>query len=182
MRKKNTGTKRGNSHTICDYMDLRTSLKRKIPLKEGKEVAEELKSYFLEHTFKVEIVGSIRREKEFVNDIDFVVIAKPYFLNSLFKLNIKMQKAGSKIISFNYKGIGIDIYLANEDTFETLKLIRTGSAGHNIKLCSIAKEKGMHLYASGEGLWKDDVKIADTEEEILKTLLGTYKEPKEREI
>ena len=166
---------------ISKEEDIQQSLKKKIPLNEAITIAEELKTYFLNHANKVEIVGSIRRKKEFVNDIDFVVIAKPFFVNSLFNLNIKMRKLGKKLLEFAYKDVQVDVYFANEENFEVIKLIRTGSANHNIKLCSLAKNKGMHLFADGQGLWKGFEKVSDTEEGILKELLGEYIEPEMRE-
>jgi len=48
--------------------------------------------------------------------------------------------------------IGVDLYLCTPDTWATTLLIRTGSAEHNIWLCSRARELGGKLHADGSGL------------------------------
>lgn len=99
---------------------------------------------------------------------------------------------GIDIKRFQYKGISIDIYLAKPEEYETLMLIRTGSKEHNIRLTKLAISKGMRLYASGKGLWKVipnplDPKnptpielVSNTEDGILKALVGRYVESKDR--
>ena len=69
-------------------------------------------------------------------------------------------------------------------------LFRTGSAGHNIRLCTRAKNMGMKLHANGTGLFKIEaqgcegveVLIANESEEQIFAALGLpYKPPEERE-
>lgn len=167
-----------------------------------------------QHFERFEVCGSIRREKAEVNDIDIVAILKtnytfgePTLSDTIRKLDPAGPKEakesgkpasrfldGPDIKRFFYKGIMIDIYLAKPEEFETLTLIRTGSLEHNIRLTTLAKGKGMRLYANGMGLWrvipnpKDEKNptptelVSNTEEGILKVLLGKYVEPKDRGI
>jgi DNA polymerase (family 10) len=163
-------------------------VKSELTLEEAKNISNKFVEEFLKDiTEKVEVCGSIRRERPEVGDIDIVCIPKNRFhvvgqiLRKLPKPS-KIIKDGDKLIQIEYEGVQVDIYLANKNTFETIKLIRTGSANHNIKLCSLAKEKCWHLYADGRGLVDCDEKlISNTEEGILKNLLGKWVEPKERE-
>ncbi|MBN1366607.1 MAG: hypothetical protein JW967_01600 [Dehalococcoidales bacterium] len=82
----------------------------------------------------------------------------------------------------------VDFYIATPETWATLLLIRTGSREHNIKLCSLARQKGMKLHADGSGLFRvsllesePDERIAgDTEDSIFKALGLPYQEPEER--
>ena len=77
----------------------------------------------------------------------------------------------------------IEIYLTNDKDYEVIKLIRTGSKEHNMKLCILAKKKGLSLKAGGKGLVTDDRNeeiISNTEEGILSNLLNKYIEPKDR--
>lgn len=60
-----------------------------------------------------------------------------------------------------------------------VRLIRTGSAEHNIKLSRIALAKGMKL--SFKGLTKEGKVIASTEREIFDLLDLPYVEPEERD-
>lgn len=132
---------------------------------------------------KLLVVGSIRRERPVVNDIDIVILPRDLYnlKRVLFRIG-KIIKQGEKLIEIDYRREQVDLYVADENTFETLVLIRTGSMQHNIKLCSIAKGKGWKLRADGVGLVDNMGEIiANTEKEILIKLLGEYVEPKQRE-
>lgn len=48
--------------------------------------------------------------------------------------------------------IGVDLYLCTAETWATTLLIRTGSAEHNIWLCTHARAIGGKLHADGSGL------------------------------
>jgi DNA polymerase (family 10) len=76
----------------------------------------------------------------------------------------------------------VDIYIADETTWATLLLIRTGSTENNIRLCSRAKDMGWHLAASGDGLFNEMGKriAGDTEISIYNALGLPYQEPLER--
>jgi DNA polymerase/3'-5' exonuclease PolX len=151
-------------------------------LEEAKKIADEFINPFQTLFYKIEIVGSIRRGKSEVKDIDLIAIPtlEADFNSLLFERYIKKQ--GEKIITLEYKGIQIDLYLANSENYEVIKLIRTGSAEHNKKLCYLAQQKGWKLKANGEGLIDEKGNlISNREETILKILLGRYIEPKERE-
>src|SRR3990167_1536856 len=86
------------------------------------------------------VCGSIRRKIENVNDIDVVAIEKNNYEFDEPTLDLTIKKLhngndkpmlGDKIKRFSSNEISIDLYLANEATFETLVLIRTGSEDHN---------------------------------------------------
>jgi DNA polymerase/3'-5' exonuclease PolX len=164
----------------------------------------------VQHFKKYLACGSIRRLKETVKDIDIVAIPKddseyqfgeiglPEKINLLDPMGktagqgVARFSNGSAIKRFEYKGISIDLYLADESTFETLVLIRTGSTEHNIRLTQIARSKGLKLFASGKGLCKikggiynnepeEIIEIVqNTEDGILNYLLGRIPKPEER--
>jgi len=149
------------------------------------------------------VCGSIRREKEFVKDIDWVIVpfTEEHYQFGEESLDATITrlhegedppKLGKLIKSFLYKKIQVELYIANPATFDCLTLIRTGSAEHNTRLASIAKYKHLKLFASGKGLCKikggiynnepEEIVevIATTEKDILTELLGKYVEPKDR--
>lgn len=141
---------------------------------------------------RIEIAGSIRRKRPYVNDIDIVLILanQGAFLNAIRDLGVIKSGAG-KLIRLDMKnGVGVDFYIATPETWATLLLIRTGSKDHNIKLCVQARRQGMILHADGRGLVrpkveeprpKDDEPVkCDTEEDIFKALGLPYKKPEER--
>jgi DNA polymerase/3'-5' exonuclease PolX len=83
----------------------------------------------------------------------------------------------------NSRTIPIDIYVADEQTWWTLKLIRTGSRNHNVALASQAIRKHMVLKADGTGLLSagGNVISIDSEEAIFQHLGLSYRRPEERE-
>ncbi|MHA1664286.1 MAG: hypothetical protein ACTSVW_00420 [Candidatus Njordarchaeales archaeon] len=153
-------------------------------LEDAERIAWQVVRKLRPYCAKIEIVGSIRRRKPEVHDIDLVLVPADYFrlLMEIMKLG-RVIKQGPKLIEVKIPyGPQVDIYIANTQTFETIKLIRTGSKEHNIKLCKLAREKGWQLKADGTGLVDGNGRvIANTESEILEKLLGKWVKPEERD-
>lgn len=130
---------------------------------------------------RFEFVGSYRRKKEFLHDLDVILIPKlkaekhsddqgdlfggatheitvSKFDKRLGELEdahrIKGVSDGPKIkrIVDLDSGIPMEFYIASEETWSILRLIRTGSKEHNTMLAKRAKSMGMKLKAGGEGL------------------------------
>ena len=154
----------------------------KIEIGAAKQIAIELKKALSPFSSKIEICGSIRRNCQKVHDIDIVLVPSDRFgLLVELKKRAKIKKFGKKMISGTYKEVPFDIYFASPSTFETLKLIRTGSKDFNKKLCVEAKKRGWKLKADGTGLIDKSGKIiASSEREIIEMLLGEYVEPCKR--
>lgn len=155
-------------------------------LEDARVIGETVKATLSPHCDRIEIVGSIRRGKASVRDIDMVLIPKPeteLLLNTVLCSIGRIEVDGPKLKRLHLpENIDIDIYLATPATWSTLLLIRTGSAEHNMRLSSLAKRKGWHLKAGGEGLFDGDGKriAGDTEESIFEALGVPYQYPKER--
>ena len=150
-------------------------------LEEAKESAGYILGYLKPYTKKIEIVGSIRRGCAECNDVDVILIPNDNFQKAVKELSKSIKKKGEKIIICEIEGVQYDLYICDENNWEVIKLIRTGSAEHNRKLCSLAKAKGWSLKAGGEGLvdGKGEV-ISNTEKGILEKLLGRFINPKDR--
>ncbi len=143
---------------------------------------------------RIVVAGSIRRRRPVPRDIDLVCQPVDFmkFSSALMKLG-DLRLAGKKIMSLtDYAVMQVDIYIATPETWATLLLIRTGSKEHNKMLCSLAKSKGMHLHASGEGLFKISAEVSclgapeeriagDSEAEIFAALGLPFKYPWERD-
>jgi len=175
-------------------------------LKQAELICRDLligKGQLVTHFAKYSVCGSIRRLCENVGDIDIVAIEEPNKFGEpslLQRINLidptgrhESQKLGKQapgrfldgpnIKRFKYKGIMIDLYLATEKTFGTLKLIRTGSKAHNIRLTTLAMDKNMKLKASGAGLVarsQESFVFENTEDGILNKLLGKVPPPNQR--
>ena len=156
-------------------------------LQKAKTVAEEVIKRLSPYCQRIEVAGSIRRQKPQVRDIDIVLISSdPWNLehevNNLAR-PFTPKLSGDKLKRFNYTGgVQIDLYFADEHTWATLLLIRTGSKENNIRLASLAKKRGWHLSANGDGLFdeKEQRVAGDTEESIYEALELSYQEPWER--
>ncbi len=148
-------------------------------LSKASEVYYRLKPYCQ----KIEVAGSIRRQKAEVRDIDLVLIP-----DDLGKLSYEIGHLGmpilqgKKLTRINFNGTQLDIYYATPKTWATLLLIRTGSKENNIRLCSQARSLGMKLKANGDGIIGKDGQLIpiESEEQIYEILGLKYREPWER--
>jgi DNA polymerase/3'-5' exonuclease PolX len=140
---------------------------------------------------EIVVAGSLRRQRSNVGDLDLVARHSDPAQRLLLRNRLwrayqgRPEKFGDKYICLeNYKGIQVDVYLAEPETFATLLLIRTGSKEHNILLATRAQELDLHLNANGDGL--TDRKTGEripiqTEQDLFAALKLPYKEPWERE-
>ena len=130
---------------------------------------------------KVLIVGSIRRKRPQVHDVDIVAISKvkvqtkaDWFTTSSIHIptldarindlitdgtvKVRVKKdgtvmVGEKVAMVEFEGFPVDIYYGDWGTWGGLVLIRTGSVEHNIILTTKAKDRGWKLHADGTGVW-----------------------------
>ncbi len=148
----------------------------------AKEVIERLSPYCKQ----IVVAGSVRRQKPNVRDIDIVLVpSDPWNLEQELlgmARPFKPKLSGEKLKRFDYNSTQIDLYYASEKTWATLLLIRTGSKENNIRLATLAKKRGWHLAASGDGLFNENgERIAgDSEESIYKALDLPWQRPEER--
>lgn len=165
-------------------------------LEEAEKIAADIVRELSPLADRIEIVGSIRRRRPAVHDIDIILIPKEGKAESLKDQCLAWQplfstcpapKWGDKLASFWYDDkIQVDLYFANDYTWPILKLIRTGSKEHNVKLCMVSANKGMKLKADGSGLFRDRLEtervdgIKD-EADIFAALGLRYVEPEDRE-
>jgi len=139
---------------------------------------------------RIAVAGSIRRKRPQVKDIDLVIIT-----GSLSGLGITLLRYGeiltkrrldstTRIIKYRFRGVLVEIYMANPQTWPMLLLVRTGSVSHNQMLAMRARSRGLKFKANGDGILDADGRriSADTEESIFEALGMKYVPPEEREI
>ncbi|MBA7593471.1 DNA polymerase/3'-5' exonuclease PolX [subsurface metagenome] len=152
-------------------------------LERAQRMAKEVIKLLSPHCRRIEVAGSVRRKKPEVEDIDLVLIPDNLWdlHHEIMRLG-KVKMSGEKIMRVMAGITQIDLYFADEETWATLLLIRTGSTENNIRLCSLAKKRGWRLAASGDGLFNEHgERIAgDTEESIFKALGLPFQRPEER--
>ena len=170
-------------------------------------IAEDLLGQIASFCQRIEIVGSLRRQRLHVHDIDILAIpcvikipdtsplGEPVTQNLLelklgnlcrknwFAIDPDGPKHKRLIREEQGETLPVDLYIATEETWWTLLIIRTGSRIHNIKLARRAHELGMKLKADGSGLLGQDGNLipVGSEEELFELLHMSYKPPEARE-
>jgi DNA polymerase (family 10) len=162
-----------------------------LDLESASALANNVKNVVSAHCDKVEIVGSIRRQRPKIHDIDFVIVtpndAEWLRISDVMKrMKAQTSCAGNIVIKVYLPCNGglfqVDFYRAKPSTFGINQLVRTGSADHNVWLAGYAISKGMRIKYS-EGLMKEDVVVAgETEEDVFGALSLPYPVPSEREV
>jgi len=151
-----------------------------VELEKGQRIATEVIKLLSPYCKRIQVAGSIRRRKLEVNDIDLVLIPDNLWNlhQEIMRLG-KVRMSGSRIMRVTVGLAQIDLYFADEENWVTLLLIRTGSKENNIRLATLAKKRGWHLAANGDGLLNEEgERIAgDTEQSIYGALGLPYQRP-----
>ena len=152
-------------------------------LAEAQSIFNEIFYRLKPYCERIEVVGSIRRLKPEVGDIDIILIpADAWELDKEIDRLGPPIADGEKLRRVEYNGTQVDIYYATPKTWSTLLLIRTGSKENNIQLCSQARSLGMKLKANGDGIIDVGGQLIpiESEEQVYKILGLKYQEPWER--
>ena len=176
----------------------------KMELGKAQAIAEKLIEEFRPYCERVEVAGSIRRKKEFVKDIELVVIPKKILVPKNPQLSffdeaemIEQWSPGYIEVVNRYKairgkaigkatqrllpeGIVLDLFTANEKNWGMIYAFRTGSADYShFVLAGGYCKRG---YRSVDGfLTRDGNLIEVPEEEVLYKIIGMqWIEPEER--
>jgi DNA polymerase (family 10) len=167
-------------------------------LVQAQRLAQKITSELLPFCQKIEIAGSVRRERAEVHDLDLVLIPK----NGLSPIIARMMRKCSPVTggrlfdsrTLTYKmahGFQIDLFVAHAEIVDLVSttpsnwgavyLCRTGSVQHNVQLCSRAHAKGLK-FAPYRGIIDGAQVIAgSTEEEIYSALGLVWRAPSARE-
>ncbi len=155
-------------------------------LPKAKEIYEKLKS--LKEVERIDIAGSLRRKKETIGDVDFLVISKnpgpimDFFvkLPGVIKIWAKGATKSSIRLKDGGEGFDVDIRVVPKKSFGAALQYFTGSKEHNIETRKIAMDKGLKL--SEYGLFRGPRMVASqTEEDIYRALDMDWIEPELRE-
>jgi len=152
-------------------------------LPEVKEIEKKFKS--LKEVKKISVAGSVRRKKETIGDVDFLVVTKnaPKIMDFFVSLPgiIKIWGKGTTKSSIRMKqGFDVDLRAVPKKSYGSALQYFTGSKEHNIVTRKIAINLGLKL--NEYGLFKGSKMIAgETEEEIYKILGMQWIPPELRE-
>lgn len=160
---------------------VRMLLYQAIPI--AHEIEKKIRS--LPEVRKLEIVGSYRRWKETIGDIDILVVStNPEkvmdFFTSMYPDSSTIAKGPSKSAIRLSSGLHVDIRVFDESSFGAAMMYFTGSKDHNIEVRRLAQSKGWKL--NEYGLFSGKKRIAGkTEEEVFKKLGMEWVPPELRE-
>ena len=160
------------------------------PWKEAQPVVERILKHFKKSTFvkRIEVVGSFRRKKATIGDLDFLVISKNaekvmnHFLS--FPEKNAILSHGKTRSSIRLKNdLQVDLRVFKKEEFGAAMLYFIGSKEFNINIRKIALSKGYTLNEYGLYDLKTKTKVAGrNEREIFKILGLKYLPPEKREI
>lgn len=188
-----------------------TDHEKELGLEQAKEVAGRFVGLLAPYIEKALVVGSIRRGRSVVHDVDLLVVPKyatnadwfggrmevnltaqavdKFLVTHIFEARKKKDgttMVGKGVAFLEFEGVPVDIYYADDSTWYGLMLIRTGSAAHNQSLATKALHQGKRLHADGTGVWDAEGKTryddGKSEEGIFAALGLAYRRPDEREI
>lgn len=132
------------------------------------------------------VVGSFRRMKETIGDIDILVSTKEpekvvnFFVNMPEVEEIKGKGKAKAFVELS-NGIGVDLLVVPEESFGSASQYFTGNKDHNISLRNLAISIGLHLNEWGLFTKKKNQIAGDDEQEIYEKLHLQYIPPELRE-
>lgn len=162
----------------------------RIPLSEAVEISEKIIEYMKTCPGVVQVVaaGSLRRMKETIGDIDILATGTEgekiidYFTAypRIERVIASGATKGSILVRTDGELRQTDLRILPQELFGSALLYFTGSKEHNIKLRTIARERGLKI--SEYGVFRGEERIAGrTEEEVYRTLNLPYIPPELRE-
>ncbi|GAI65861.1 unnamed protein product [marine sediment metagenome] len=167
-------------------------------LERAKAIAEELKRLLEPACDRIEIAGSIRRQKPEVGDIELLCIPRHVAgvdqldreIGALMIQGIlghRRTRRGSRIygpknkLMIHINGIGVDIFSTDEQCWPVALVVRTGGKETNKRIATAALRKRWHFHAYGSGFSTPDGEIVCRSEREVFELVGLpYQEPWER--
>ena len=166
---------------------------------EALQVAETLKFLLETVCERIEIAGSLRRQRPEVGDIELLVIPKrlgevdylDLFVKSMIAsgvLDYRRNKRGSpmygpqnKYLIHVVSGIAVDIFSTTEEAWFVALVIRTGPKESNIAIATAAQRKGWRLKAYGDGFDTPNGPLrCHSEREVFERVGLPYLEPEDR--
>ena len=172
-----------------------TMSKIELPLAQAKEIAEQYRYALQPSCERVEIVGSVRREKEIVGDIEILCVPKPNGMLEMTLVQLCMagalipQKDGPKLKTFlipKVEGLVLELYITAKEQWGVMYVIRTGSAIFSKQVVTLKKYGGLlpSCYRVKEGrIWyKKQAMETPQERDVFKLLGIEYIEPKDRKL
>ena len=147
------------------------------PIEEALPLAESLVRRLRERSpaERVEVAGSLRRRRETVGDLDLLVTSsdpEKVFdaFSALEEVRVVRLRGGTKETVVLANGMQVDLRVVEPAAFGAALQYFTGSKEHNVRLRSIARERGLKV--NEYGVYRGDERIAGASEEEVYAALG----------
>ena len=165
------------------------------PLALARSVAQEVAALLRPGCARIDVAGSIRRQKPDIGDCELLVIPAPwgvfeYFLSSAMDRGIltkRLNKNGhetfgrlNKLMVHVPSGIGIDLFSTTPENWGMALVVRTGPSEWNIAMMAAFQRLGTPAHAYG-GVTVNGTEVECPTEQRVFDLLGIpYLQPGER--
>lgn len=168
-------------------------------LEEAKPIAEQLKRLVEPGCDRVQIAGSISRQKPEIGDVELLCIPKYVAgvdqldreIGALMTQGIlghRLNKLGritygtkNKLLVHRESGIGVDVFSTTEECWWVALVIRTGPKESNVAIAMAAIRKGWRLLAYGSGFnTPNGLLRCHSEREVFEAVGLPYRPPWER--
>lgn len=169
-------------------------MKQLIPLAKAHRYAEQIAERLQPFCKRLEIAGSIRRQRPFCGDIDLVAepLDEPALRARILENKEVVQNGPQNIHVRLANGLELQVFLTRPETRDllatqpsnwgTILLCRTGSKEHNIFIAQTARANCCE-WKTYQGIFRDGKLIASAaEEEIFAALHLKFIPPEKREI
>jgi len=149
----------------------------------AREIEEKLKK--LKEVEQISVAGSVRRKKETIGDVDFLITTKNpekvmNFFISLPRVIKVWGKGKTKSSIRMEQGFDIDLRVVDKKSYGSALQYFTGSKEHNIATRRVAIKKGLKL--NEYGVFRDKKMIAGwSEEDVYRALKLSWIQPELRE-
>lgn len=151
------------------------SPKKRMDLSTAKEKAFEVKNWLNDDKVKCQICGSIRREREFVNDVDMVVgcsMSKAMSIIEKHASTVEVVVSGEKKTDVVINDTPFNLYFAGPHEWGSMVLFLTGSAKFNILCRRKAMDRNMKL--NQYGLWNGGGTLITAQENTILRHLSLF--------
>ena len=175
---------------MMQALKLEKENKKRLALADAEKIGNKLLA--LVKTFPgvqhAELAGSLRRRKETIGDIDLIITANEKDRKKIIGKFTSMPGIEKIIAAGRTKAsivlkeqqVQVDVRIVSNHEFGAAMLYFTGSKEHNIKLRSIAKERGFKINEYGIFNEQDEWLAGETEEEMYRFLGMNYIPPEKR--
>jgi DNA polymerase (family 10) len=171
-------------------VEVREHASARLPLDQATEIADKVVAHMklISEVKAITPAGSLRRSKETIGDIDILVTGKnPEQIVKHFTKYpeiVSVLSAGDTKASIRVKtgthSVQVDLRVLPSSTFGAALQYFTGSKEHNVKLRTLASEKGLKI--SEYGVFRGEKRIAGaTEKEVYATMKMPVIPPEIRE-